>query len=349
MPNHSELPSNLTRRSALGLLGAGVALACSGASEGDANNSGGAGNGTAGAGTSGAGTSGNASTAGSGTAGSATTGGGSAGATNTAGGGASGSAGADAAGAGGTAGATEAGAAGQAGATGSATCELFKGWAAGGTKCMTGAGSYPNPFGLTATSCPTSPEATIGPCHTTSPLRVDISDGLVGIPMRMALRVVDSNCKPVPGAIVEVWHTNYKGGYSGDIVQMCTLEAADKAKVFCRGYQVADSSGVVHFDSCFPGWYRGRALHVHVRILKTAYAAADNAPAASITQLLWSDAFVDGIFKDVPLYAAFGLPDTHLSNDNVVGDAADKSVFLFDTQQMADGTMLCSKTLIIGA
>jgi protocatechuate 3,4-dioxygenase beta subunit len=267
------------------------------------------------------------------------------------------------AGTGGTAGSAGAGGAGAGGsATGAATamagaagsgpvtvsCTLDDGWATGGTDCMMDVASYPNPFTAAATSCPTKPDVTIGPCHTTSLERMDISNGLVGIPMRMALRIVDGSCNPVSGAIVEVWHTNYKGGYSGDINRMCTLEEADnKQQDFFRGYQVSDADGIVYFNSCFPGWYRGRAVHVHVRVLTTPYDGADNAPSAAITQLLWDDSFVDAIFTNVPLYAAFGVPDTHVSNDNVVGNVSDQEAYLFDTAQMSDGTMLCSKTIVV--
>jgi protocatechuate 3,4-dioxygenase beta subunit len=254
-------------------------------------------------------------------------------------------------GTGGAAGSAGAGASG--GAAGSdsvsGSCALEDGWATGGTDCMTDVASYPNPFTSTATSCPTKPDVTIGPCHTTSLERVDISNGLVGIPMRMALRVVDGSCNPVSGAIVEVWHTNYEGGYSGDINQMCTLEEAHKQQDFFRGYQVTDAEGIVSFNSCFPGWYRGRAVHVHVRVLTTSYDGSDNARAAAITQLLWDDSFVDSIFTNVPLYAAFGVPDTHLSNDNVVGNASDRSAYVFDTAQMSDGTLLCSKTVVVAS
>ncbi len=96
-----------------------------------------------------------------------------------------------------------------------------------------------------------------------------------------------------------------------------------------------------------PGWYRGRAVHVHVRVLTTAYNGADNAPAAAVTQLLWADDFVDSIFTNVPIYAELGQPDTHLRDDNVVGNVGDQAPFLFETEQMSDGAMLCSKTIVV--
>jgi hypothetical protein len=51
----------------------------------------------------------------------------------------------------------------------------------------------------------------------------------------------------------------------------------------------------------------------------------------------------------VSLYSEFGVPNTHLSNDNVVSGVSDKQAFIFETAQMSDGTMLCSKTIVVTA
>lgn len=222
------------------------------------------------------------------------------------------------------------------------------GWATGGTAAMLARASYPNPFAFDAGStCELACEATIGPCHTTSPLRSDVSDGWDGMPMRMALRVVDQDCKPVVGALVEVWHTNYKGIYSGSVASLCNTAAEDKAAGYFRGYQVTDSDGRVDFDSTFPGWYSSRAVHVHLRVLKGAYQASDSAEAWVITQLMWDDALVQSIFTNQVLYKDKGLPDTLLSADNVIGGETDKSPYLFDVAKLPDGAMMASKTLVL--
>lgn len=131
-------------------------------------------------------------------------------------------------------------------------------WLSGGTAAITAAARSINPFagaGL-AGGCRLTCEATIGPCHTLSPQRTDISDGWDGLPLHMQIRVVNERCEPVAGTIVEIWHTNHTGGYSGQIHRMCNNDAADANKQFFRGYQRTDGNGVARFDSCYPGWYR---------------------------------------------------------------------------------------------
>lgn len=221
-------------------------------------------------------------------------------------------------------------------------------WRLGGTRAIADVVRQHNPFTHSAaSSCSLTCEATIGPCHTQSPLRSDISDGWDGIPMHIQLRIVDRQCQPVANAMVEIWHTNYTGGYSGQIHPMCNNQAEDKSKQFFRGYQRSDAQGVVRFDSCFPGWYRGRANHVHIRVMQGQYDASDSAPASLVTQLLYPDALNQEIFASAALYKNKGQPDTTLNSDNVVGEEPDKSPYLFDIQNL-DGVMLASKTLTIG-
>ena len=221
-------------------------------------------------------------------------------------------------------------------------------WATGGTQRIGAAARFPNPFSTSLeAACRLTCTTTIGPCHTASPERVDISDGWDGIPLRIALRVVDEACRPVPDAIVEIWHTNYTGGYSGEIVRMCNNDRDDVDKQFFRGYQRADAQGVVAFDSCYPGWYRGRAVHIHVRVQVGKYLADDRAPSSVVTQLLFSDELNADIFENHATYRSFGQPDTTLDADNVIGGEADKRPYLFEVVRMDDGVMFAHKTLVI--
>ena len=221
-------------------------------------------------------------------------------------------------------------------------------WLSGGTQAITAAVRGLNPFtaaGL-AGSCRMTCEATIGPCHTLSPERSDVSDGWDGLPLHMQIRVVDERCEPVQGAIVEIWHTNHTGGYSGQINRMCNNNQADLDKQFFRGYQRSDAQGIVRFDSCYPGWYRGRSVHVHFRVLQGNYDPADSAASWLTSQLLFSDALNADVFGKAQLYKDKGLPDTPLDTDGVVGREADKSPYLFDVQNVA-GVMLASKTVVV--
>ena len=221
-------------------------------------------------------------------------------------------------------------------------------WASGGTARIGAATAFPDPFTAgTAGACVLTCMTTIGPCHTASPERSDISDGLDGLPLRIALRVVDAECKPVKDAIVEVWHTNHAGGYSGRIAAMCNKDEDDLDRQFFRGYQHTDAEGRIDFDTCYPGWYHSRAVHIHLRVLTGGYDADDRATSSVTTQLLFTDALNAEIFAGHPLYREYGQPDTQLETDNVVGGESDFTPYLFEVQRMDGGVMFASKTLVI--
>lgn len=229
-----------------------------------------------------------------------------------------------------------------------AASDSSRGWSSGGTAGIGDPTRFPDPFGNDlASACVLTCAATIGPCHTTSPERRDVSDGWDGLPLRLALRVVDAQCQPVPGAIVEIWHTNHTGGYSGRIAAMCNNDEDDLDRQFFRGYQRTDAAGRVDFDTCYPGWYRGRAVHIHLRVMTGDYDADDRAASSVTTQLLFTDELNREIFTDHPLYRELGSPDTGLASDGVVGAETDFSPWLFDVQRMDDGVMFASKTLVV--
>lgn len=228
---------------------------------------------------------------------------------------------------------------GSTGACGSATA-----WATGGTAAMTMKSCYPDPFASAPTTCTLICATTEGPCTTETTIeREDISEGYTGLPVRMGLRFVDEDCNPVAGATVQVWHTKLTGVYSGVTPSgmMCYGDEPDaEDEMFFRGSQTTDADGVVYFDSCFPGWYSGRAVHVH-------FQAQIDDSSWIVSQLLWDDAVVAEVFAEHAEYAGFGQPDTTNGTDNVIGGEDDKSPYLFDVQRMADGAMLASKTITI--
>lgn len=218
-------------------------------------------------------------------------------------------------------------------------------WASGGTAAMTGKDGYPDPFATAATTCALVCETTEGPCTTETTIeRQDISEGLGGLPVRLALQVLsDVGCAPVAGAVVEIWHTQKSGVYSGVTPnpQMCDGGDEDApGQMYFRGSQTTDANGVVAFDTCFPGWYRGRAVHIHVQVYLggTLYVT---------TQLFFADDLVAEIFDAHPDYAGRGQPDTTDATDNIIGGVADRSPYTLDTARMSDGAMLASKRIAI--
>lgn len=216
-------------------------------------------------------------------------------------------------------------------------------WATGGTAAMTGVANYPNPFanGLGA-ACELYCAATLGPCYAQTLERKDISEGQPGLPTRLALRVVDAACEPIAGATVDIWHCAPSGLYSGeDASDFCTTgDATARAARWFRGVQTTDANGRVDFDTCFPGWYSSRTIHVHftIRIGETEYVTS---------QLVFDDDLDDEIVTSQELYNARGARDTKNTADNVVGGESDVTKFQFETARMRDGAMLAWKTLVI--
>jgi len=98
-----------------------------------------------------------------------------------------------------------------------------------------------------------------------SDIRSDTSNGSVeqGIPLRLIIHVYDvdnGSCVPLRGAKVDIWHANSQGIYSA-VKDMGTTE-----KNFLRGYQMTDNNGTVQFTTIYPGWYEGRAIHIHDKV-----------------------------------------------------------------------------------
>lgn len=215
-------------------------------------------------------------------------------------------------------------------------------WATGGTAAMTG--TYPDPFtaGL-GSACSVYKAATLGPCYAATVDRKDISEGQAGLPVRLAFLIVNTSCQPVQGATVDIWHTNPSGLYSGsDASNMCTNgNATARASRWFRGLRAADANGRVDFDTCFPGWYSSRTIHIHftVRVGGTEYLTS---------QLFFDDALNNEILSTQALYSARGAKDTANASDNVLRQSG-LTDYYFQTQKMDDGAMLAWKTIVVRA
>ncbi|WP_394834304.1 protocatechuate 3,4-dioxygenase [Pendulispora rubella] len=218
-------------------------------------------------------------------------------------------------------------------------------------------GDYPDPFntGLGA-ACKLTCNQNVGPCY--SPVtseREDISEGQPGLPTRFAFLVIDERCRPIPDAIVDVWHASAEGIYSGEGIDRdphgegkkegCVHgDARALASTWFRGLQRTNSSGRANFNSCFPGWYDRRTIHLHA-IVRTGNVESN------IVQLYFDDALNDQIVATQPLYNARGARNSTNATD-IVGariGPVDLPDYVFQSQQMADGSLLAWKTLVVRA
>jgi protocatechuate 3,4-dioxygenase beta subunit len=107
-----------------------------------------------------------------------------------------------------------------------------------------------------------TPETLIGPYFVTGELiRRNITEGQLGVPIHLDIQFIDINtCDPIPKMIVDIWHCNATGVYSG----VAAAGEGGLNSTFLRGVQVTDSDGVIQVDTIFPGHYDGRSNHIHV-------------------------------------------------------------------------------------
>lgn len=248
-------------------------------------------------------------------------------------------------GTGGSAGSGTSGAAGKASSGGSSGSSAS--WATGGTASMTGKASYPDPFTGSLSTCQLVATTTEGPCTTTTDLeREDISDEWTGLPVRLGLKVVDTSCNVLAGAIVKIWHTNLTGSYSGETPNngMCLQDQSYSSLDFFRGVQTTDDEGVVYFDTCFPGWYRGRAVHVHFQV-------KSGSQSYRVSQLFFPEDITEDVFANHGEYSEYGQPDTTFSTDNIISNiaASEQERHVFTVARMTDGALLASKVVTVTA
>lgn len=227
-------------------------------------------------------------------------------------------------------------------------------WTIGGTAAMQNAASYPDPFAVADQACSLTCEQILGPCWAPrAPVRQDISEGEGGIPMRLAFRLMDADtCAPLEGAELEVWHTSPLGHYSADDVEggnFCTNGDAHAISTYAfRGRGIADAQGRVTFDSCYPGWYGGRAVHVHLLVRMPEHAGeADTANMQSVTQFYFPAELTSQVHESVEGYVERGQPDVVNGRDSVLRMAGETDPFTFAVERMEDGAMLAWKTINI--
>jgi Dioxygenase len=120
------------------------------------------------------------------------------------------------------------------------------------------------------TNCAVAPSETAGPFPTITPsslVKSDIRLDRTGVAfsINIIIKNTNSSCAALAGAIVDIWHCDKDGNYSeygGTSMQTTNYTGVH----FLRGRQTTDSNGQVAFTSIFPGWYSGRATHIHVHV-----------------------------------------------------------------------------------
>lgn len=169
-----------------------------------------------------------------------------------------------------------------------------------------------------------------GPFFISSPIRKDIVEDRTGKAMSFKMQVMRMpDCTPVENAIVEIWHCDAEGNYSGypedmnhDLWKSLMFLNKNSENIgdnikpitearFLRGAQQSDANGMVEFKTILPGWYEGRAPHIHFKII-----ANDKEQLTS--QFYFKPEFCDAIYESTVPYNNFGKSPYTIHNDTVI-------------------------------
>lgn len=167
--------------------------------------------------------------------------------------------------------------------------------------------------GSSSSNCTVTPTETEGPYPTKSPssyVRKDITDGKTGVALTVNLTIKNANnsCGALSGALVDIWHCDAGGNYS----EYGSYTTAH----FLRGRQATDANGLASYTSIFPGWYSGRAPHIHVHIFNAS------GKSLLITQIAFPYEITNLVYTTGQSYGyTKGAQDTTNERDNILSDS----------------------------
>lgn len=116
-----------------------------------------------------------------------------------------------------------------------------------------------------------------GPYFTCAPAPgKDIAVDQQGQALTVAMRLLDEDCQPIPGGVIDIWSCNATGhysGYSSDPDKRPPMVKAilfghikpDLSPRFCRGALATDADGIAEFNTVYPGYYYGVPIHIHMK------------------------------------------------------------------------------------
>jgi protocatechuate 3,4-dioxygenase beta subunit len=187
-----------------------------------------------------------------------------------------------------------------------------------------------------AARCVLAPELTEGPYYIAEHLvRRDVTEGQAGTPLELRLTVErEPSCAAIANATIEIWHANAEGQYSGyDASGSGTTGAGSppsggggggghatptSATHYLRGAQRTDRNGLAVFDTVYPGWYRGRAPHIHLKVHVRG-------KVVHIGQLFFKDRLNAAVYA-TGAYASRGQPDTTDATDSIYAAGGSRSM-----------------------
>ncbi|MDT7844584.1 intradiol ring-cleavage dioxygenase [Streptomyces justiciae] len=183
----------------------------------------------------------------------------------------------------------------------------------------------------TSTVCVLNAEVTEGPYSLDGALvREDIREDKEGFEVQYTFTVVDvgNDCAPLADALVEIWHCDHLGEYSGFVGGNGHTE--DDNGTFLRGGQMTDENGQCSITSIWPGHYVSRAVHVHMRVHTDVTLTDDSYTGGEIihTGQLFFDQDINTEVQATSPYTENTTQETLLENDSIYDDGGASSGLL---------------------
>jgi protocatechuate 3,4-dioxygenase beta subunit len=160
----------------------------------------------------------------------------------------------------------------------------------------------------TNAACAVTPTETIGPYPSLTDLvRSDIREGKSGTVLTLTIRVVNvnSSCAPVSNANVEIWHVDAAGNYS--------QYGTQTTQTYLRGMQTTNANGEVVVTTIYPGWYQGRATHIHAEVTM-------GGQSVKVTQIAFPES-VNNLVHGSGVYASRGSNPISNASDGIFADS----------------------------
>ncbi|MCX4761705.1 intradiol ring-cleavage dioxygenase [Streptomyces sp. NBC_01275] len=202
-----------------------------------------------------------------------------------------------------------------------------------------------------AAVCTLTKEMTEGPYYLDGQyVRADVTEGKAGIPLKLTLTVVDDDtCVPLSNALVEIWHADALGEYSGFVGSNGHSEA--DSGTFLRGGVLTNSSGVAAITTVYPGWYRGRCIHIHIKVhtnvTLTSNGSFTGGQELHTGQLFFNETITTAVAKVSP-YSTNTVTRTTLAQDSIYDDGGAASGLLTLTALGSSTSAGYAGTLTLG-
>jgi protocatechuate 3,4-dioxygenase beta subunit len=151
-----------------------------------------------------------------------------------------------------------------------------------------------------------------------SDIRTSLATGNTaqGVPLTIELTLVDSNsnCAPLAGYAIYLWHCDQGGNYS-------LYSSSVTGEDYLRGVQETDANGKASFTSIFPACYAGRWPHAHFEIYSSLAQTTGASNVLHTSQLALPEDICNVVYATNGYSTSVrNLSQVSLASDNIFRD-----------------------------